>query len=96
MKHKQRLIRRMMTALSPEEQVLMITDFLNWLLKDRTPAEREQKIVFLTPKLIADISSGNHGFWLLVYHYLKKLLFRRWWKHWSDPVQVSREDQIPR
>jgi hypothetical protein len=94
MKIKQRIIKLMMKGLPPEEQGLMVTEFFEWLFADFTPAERRQKIAFWTPKLLAEMYSGTHGFWLLIYHYPKYLVSMRWWKYWLNPTAPSREDHF--
>lgn len=96
MKIRQQIIKLMMNSLPPKEQTLMVTEFLDWLFADFSPAERRQKITFWTPKLLADMSIGNHGFWLLIYHYPKYLVSLRWWKYWVNPNAPSREDHLPR
>jgi hypothetical protein len=93
---KQRIVRTMMNGLPPEEQVLMVTDFLNWLFSNYTPAERQKKLAFWTPKLVEDMSAGIYGLWLLIFHYMKYLVSLRWLRYWSHPVKAPREDHISR
>jgi hypothetical protein len=93
---KQLIVRTMMNGLPPEEQVLMVTDFLKWLFSDCSSAERGKKLAFWTPKLIEHISSGGYGLWLLIFHYMKYLVALRWLRTWFDPVKAPREDHITR
>ncbi len=93
---KQRIVRMMMNGLPPEEQVLMVTDFLNWLFSDCTSAELEKKLAFWTPKLIEDMSVGGFGLWLLIYQYVKYLVSLRWLRYWFNLTKSQRKDQMGR
>lgn len=89
---KQRIVRLMMRELPPEEQLLMVTDAINWLFSDLTPAERQKKLDLWTPRLIEDMSAGEYGLWLLIFHYIKHLLSLRWLRYWFHPVRVPDEE----
>lgn len=96
MKLKQRVVRTMNKGLPPEEQVSMVTDFLNWLFSDCTPTECQKKLAFWIPKLMEDISAGKYGLWLLIFHYSKWLVFLRWLRYRINPMEVLQEDYIAR
>jgi len=91
---KQQIIRMMVRGLPPEEQVLMVTDFLNWVFTDYAPNECQERLEFWTPRLISDISSGMFGLWLLIFHYIKYLVSLRWLRSWFNPIKASRENNI--
>lgn len=93
---KQRLVRKMMDGLPPEEQVLMTTDFLNWFFLDYPQTERLKKLAFWTPRLTEDMSEGVYGLWLLIFHYTKYLVSLRWLRYWFHPMKAPREDHISR
>ncbi len=93
---KRHIVRTMMNALPPEEQVLMVTDLLNWLFSDCTPAERQKKLASWTPKLIEDISAGICGLWMLMFHYMTYLVSLRWLRYWPNPLKAPSEDHTSR
>jgi hypothetical protein len=96
MKLKQRVVRTMNKGLPPEEQVLMVTDFLNWLFSDCAPTECQKKLAFWTPILIKDISAGKYGLWLLIFHYMKCFVSLRWLRYCFNQMRAPREDHIAR
>ncbi len=93
---KQRVVKKLNKSLPPEEQISMVTDFLNWLFSDYTPIECQEKLAFWTPKLVEDISTGKFGLWLLIFHYVKYLVSLRWLRYWFNPMKASQKDHIAR
>ena len=91
---KQQIIRTMFKGLPPEEQVFMVTDYLNWVFSDCTPNEFQERLDFWTPRLIRDISVGKFGLWLIILHYGKYLVSRRWLRYWFNPIKASQEDHL--
>lgn len=96
MMFKQYIVKTMNRGLPPEEQELMVTDFLNWFFSDCTPTECQKKLAFWIPKLIEDISKGKFGLWLLLFHYVENLVSLRWLRSWFNLMKAPQEDHIAR
>ena len=71
---KRYIIRKLWGALSPDQQQVMIYDFLDWLYADLQPAQRQEKAKRLAPRLMVWVAEGEIGLSLVIYQHLSRLL----------------------
>jgi len=73
MRAKNELTRMLLDLLPPEDQARMARDVILWLCADLQPAERQQKVEKLAPRLLARIRQGQLGLKLIVYYHLLRV-----------------------
>ena len=93
---KQTLTRILMNWLPADEQARMVARLVAWVYADLPPAEQQEKIEWLGPRLMAMIREGRFGLPLLVYYHLLRLLPLRWLESWVKPVDAPPEGQLAR
>lgn len=71
------LTKTLLAALPPDEQEIMIRDFVAWLFPELTPAERQKKVERVAPRLLGWISEGEFGLWLVVLQHVRRLPLSR-------------------
>ena len=89
---KQTLTRILMNWLPADEQARMVARLVAWVYADLPPAEQQEKIEWLGPRLIERIRQGRVGLRLLAYTHLLRLPPLRWLK----PVGALPEGQLVR
>ncbi len=85
---KQALTRVLMNWLPADDQARMAADLIAWLFADLPPAEQQEKIERLGPRLIEMMHEGRFGLPLLVYYHLLRLPPLRWLESWVKPVEA--------
>ena len=88
MEIKKALTRALMNRLPDDEQVRMAADVVAWLYADLSPAQRQDKIEKVAPRLLERIRAGRIGLRLVVYYHLLRLPPLRW----LDPREAPAED----
>ncbi len=83
---KRRLIRNLLHRLPPDDQERMVADVIAWLYAELLPAERQEKIQRLGPRLLAMIQQGRLGLPLLIYYHLLRRPRLRWLARWAMPM----------
>lgn len=88
MKLKQELTRRLWVMLPPDQQQVLIYDFLDWLYSDFPPILRQEKTNLLAPRLMQWIAEGKIGLSLILYLYLKRLPLVSMFSRWAGNLQA--------
>jgi hypothetical protein len=88
---KRILIRILWSAIPVDEQKDMVTDFLDWLFSDLTPAERREKSKRLTPRLMEWIAQGKFGLSLVVYQHITRIPVVSALSRWAADYRVTSE-----
>jgi hypothetical protein len=78
MEIKKALTRTLLNWLPADAQARMAADVVAWLCADLPPAQRQEKIEKLRPRLLERIRDGQFGLRLVVYYHLLRLPPLRW------------------
>lgn len=82
------LTRVLTNWLPADEQARMTANLLAWLCADLPPAERQEKIEQLSPRLLGRSRKGQLGLRLVVYTHLLRLPPLRWLRQWVTLVEA--------
>ena len=86
---KRRLIRNLVDRLPPDDQERMVADVIAWLFAELQPAERQEKIQRLGPRLLEMIKQGRLGLPLLIYYHLLRRPWLHWLARWASPMSPA-------
>jgi hypothetical protein len=91
---KEALTRALLNWLPVDEQERMAADVVAWLYADLPPAQRQEKIEKLAPRLLERIRAGHIGLLLVVYYHLLRLPLLRWLAPWGAPAGDPTRSQL--
>jgi hypothetical protein len=94
MEIKKALTRALLNWLPADEQARMAADVVAWLCADLPPAQRQEKIEKLRPRLLERIRDGQFGLRLVVYYHLLRPPPLRWLDPRGTPAEDPAKSQL--